>query len=454
MLNHPDRGGDAGTMRAIQMAYDTLSDSSRRAAYDQQKSLDGSAEKQFGSSFAGKEDKANKGVSIAKGLEDSRDGKTGAISQSGFSMSHNSGFEAWLRNQKGLGKTGFYTAEDLLRQKKGGIEADGMSTLLPPLSTTAVCYDKHGPPDEVLYVDKARPLPEKLEHGEVLVHMLAACVNDEDLLRVQTSLAILNDFAPFNRTNNKWDEEELPAIAGIEGVGVVLATAQNVPTLQTGAAPRIISPDPSPHSPLPALAPSRTRARPRTSPTRLRCWPARCARGEGLGHRSARRAQGADRLLGHAARLRLDSIAKGARAGAAAAALRVLALALLRVPAARGLRQREAGRHDHPELRRPADGAGGDSAVQDAQDPDGQPGAGRHGLRPDEGAADGAGGDHGDQGQRQRDGLPEGDRRRDAEARHRCARRRGGEETRHCPAAWRHAGGNRPRTLWTRRRMN
>mgnify|MGYP007111539745 CR=1 FL=1 len=29
-------------------------------------------------------------------------------------MSHSSGFEAWMRNQKGLGKTGFYTAEDLL----------------------------------------------------------------------------------------------------------------------------------------------------------------------------------------------------------------------------------------------------------------------------------------------------------------------------------------------------
>ena len=53
-------------------------------------------------------------------------------------MSHSSGFEAWMRNQKGLGKTGFYTAEDLLRSKRGGIEAtDADSTPLPPLSTTA-----------------------------------------------------------------------------------------------------------------------------------------------------------------------------------------------------------------------------------------------------------------------------------------------------------------------------
>ena len=50
-------------------------------------------------------------------------------------------------------------------------------------------------------------------------------MNDEDLLRVQTSLAVLNDFAPFNRTANKWEEEVLPAVVGVEGVGVVLATA-------------------------------------------------------------------------------------------------------------------------------------------------------------------------------------------------------------------------------------
>ena len=65
--------------------------------------------------------------------------------------------------------------------------------------------------------------------------MLAACINDEDLLRVQTSLSILNDFAPFNRTNNKWEEIDLPGVGGVEGIGIVLATAKNVPTLKTGA---------------------------------------------------------------------------------------------------------------------------------------------------------------------------------------------------------------------------
>jgi hypothetical protein len=77
-------------------------------------------------------------------------GKDGAIAQQTLNMSHQAGFDAWLRNQKGLGKHGFYTAEDLLRQKRGGIEAtDAMATSLPPLTTTAICFDKHGPPEEV-----------------------------------------------------------------------------------------------------------------------------------------------------------------------------------------------------------------------------------------------------------------------------------------------------------------
>ena len=226
MVNHPDRGGDPAVWGELQKAYDVLSDPQRRAAYDKSRVMDqGSAEKQYAEGFASGEKKLSSKMSITSEIQG------GALDRlGGEKMSHSAGFEAWMRNQKGLGKASFYTAEDLLRSKRGGIEAtDATATYLPPLSTTAVCYDKHGPPEEVLYVDKARALPEKLAHGEVLVHMLAACVNDEDLLRVQTSLAVLNDFAPFNRTANKWEEEELPAVVGVEGVGVVLATAQNVP---------------------------------------------------------------------------------------------------------------------------------------------------------------------------------------------------------------------------------
>lgn len=47
------------------------------------------------------------------------------------------------------------------------------------MSTESAC---HG---QVLYLEKSRQLPDKLEHGEVLVHMLAASITEEDLLRVQ-----------------------------------------------------------------------------------------------------------------------------------------------------------------------------------------------------------------------------------------------------------------------------
>ena len=186
MLNHPDRGGDPTLWANMQKAYDTLSDPQRRAMYDKAKSTEGGAEKQFAQSFADGDMPPKKGMSISERMEASKKEGAGKLSQTGFNMSHSSGFDAWMRNQKGLGKTGFYTAEDLLRSKRGGIEAtDADSTPLPPLSTTAVCYDKHGPPEDVMYVDKARQLPDKLAHGEVLVHMLAACINDEDMLRVQ-----------------------------------------------------------------------------------------------------------------------------------------------------------------------------------------------------------------------------------------------------------------------------
>ena len=112
------------------------------------------------------------------------------------------------------------------------IEAtDATSLPLPPLAAAAARFDEHGTPERVLYADGAAPLPERLAHGEVLVRMLAAPVGEDDLNRVATPLAVLNDFPPFNRTANKWEPTALPATGGGEGVGIVIATAKNVPTL-------------------------------------------------------------------------------------------------------------------------------------------------------------------------------------------------------------------------------
>jgi len=251
MKNHPDRGGSQEAWTAIQKAFDTLSDLQRRAVYDRtKKDSEGGAERQFQAKFGeGAFDlsdsggaRAKKGglnilqqmAEVAKDEERLKASNRTAVIQTGYEMSHSAGFEAWLRNQQGLGKTGAFTSDDLLRQSRAfgdgmGIEAtDSTSQPLPPLTATAVTFDRHGAPDEVLRVEKDWPMPEKLAHGEVLVYMLAACVNDEDLLRVQTPLTILNDFPPFNRTRNKWEEIPLPSVAGVEGVGVVMATAKNL----------------------------------------------------------------------------------------------------------------------------------------------------------------------------------------------------------------------------------
>jgi len=262
MKNHPDRGGDREVWTSIQKAFDTLTDLQKRAVYDRTKAdAEGGAERQFAQKFgegafdlspAGQEGaRARKGgMSIMKQLDEVKKDEERvkaanrtAVIQTGYEMSHSAGFDAWLRNREGLGTTGFYNAEDLVRKAKafgddmGGIEAtDSTSQPLPPLTATAIKFNAHGAPDDVLYVDEKHALPEKLDHSEVLVYMLAACVNDEDLLRVQTPLTILNDFPPFNRTRNKWEEIPLPAVAGVEGVGIVVACAKNLGKMDPEAA--------------------------------------------------------------------------------------------------------------------------------------------------------------------------------------------------------------------------
>lgn len=216
MKNHPDRGGDPEVWQAIQKAFDTLSDLQRRALYDRgAKDAEGGAERQFQQTFGegafdlsdsggGRARKAGLNIlqqmhEVKKDEERLKQSNRTAVIQTGYEMTHSAGFEAWLRNQQGLGRTGAYTSDDLVRKAKAYGQAGGFGEMettdstarpLPPLTATAVRFDRHGPPDEVLYVDRKFPMPAALEHGEVLVYMLAACVTDEDVLRVQTPLTV------------------------------------------------------------------------------------------------------------------------------------------------------------------------------------------------------------------------------------------------------------------------
>ena len=162
LQNHPDRGGDPLAWAAIQRAYDTLVDAQKRAVYDRTRqgpatNAEASFTQSFGEGAFDLRDEAaasSAAPSTPKGMNiEAQVANAGTLANapSGGGLSHGAGFDAWMRNQKGLGKTGFYTAEDLLRSKHGGISAsDDSATLLPPLSTTAVCYDRHGPPEEAV----------------------------------------------------------------------------------------------------------------------------------------------------------------------------------------------------------------------------------------------------------------------------------------------------------------
>eukprot|EP00964_Phaeocystis_antarctica_P091480 scaffold58678_cov63-Phaeocystis_antarctica.AAC.4 len=302
MKSHPDRGGDPAVWQRVQLAFDTLADPEKRAVYDRsEQDTEGGAEtrlvQQFGAGAfdlsAGGESRTRKGgmsisaqlAAVAKDEERMRENARTSVIEHAGQMSHSAGFDAWIRNQQGLGRHGAFTAEDLLRSAPGGIgggieATESTTTPLPPLTTTAICFDAHGPPEEVLRIDTELALPRKLRHGEVLetlstryphaihtlstryphaihtlsictpstryshaihtrstwypcypqvlVQMLAACVNDDDVFRVQTPLTILNQFPPFSRASNKWRPIALPAVAGGEGVGVVVAAAKDV----------------------------------------------------------------------------------------------------------------------------------------------------------------------------------------------------------------------------------
>ena len=85
-------------------------------------------------------------------------------------------------------------------------------------SISAVIYDKHGNPPEVLRIDRRQqPTPGA---NEVVVEMRAAPINPADLNQIEGKYPI---------------RSELPATPGFEGSGVVVKLGENVESISVGA---------------------------------------------------------------------------------------------------------------------------------------------------------------------------------------------------------------------------
>ncbi len=85
-------------------------------------------------------------------------------------------------------------------------------------SISAVIYDKHGNPPDVLRIEQ-RPWPTP-GPGDVVVEMRAAPINPADLNQIEGKYPV---------------RPELPATPGFEGSGVVVELGQNVENISVGA---------------------------------------------------------------------------------------------------------------------------------------------------------------------------------------------------------------------------
>ena len=83
---------------------------------------------------------------------------------------------------------------------------------LPALTTQAIVFASHGRADEVCRAEPEWPLPRVLRYGEVLVKMIAAPLTESELRWID----------PGGRGG------ALPAVAGHDGVGIVVATSKCV----------------------------------------------------------------------------------------------------------------------------------------------------------------------------------------------------------------------------------
>ena len=201
--------------RALQAAYETLSDDHKRKMYDQTGAITRTAEEEFIDGFGGGtfRDRGRDVATPARSASDLAEQLT--VRQ--VDQSHTAGFEAWMRS-RGTEGVQTFTSDDIISQF-GVVKGSYESVALPAIKHFAVRAQRAGLPKEVLTIDM-EDLPPALEWGEVLVSMRMMPINPADLYTIQTGGMYGLDASQHVGS--------FPFCPGHDGVGIVLKNGPGV----------------------------------------------------------------------------------------------------------------------------------------------------------------------------------------------------------------------------------
>lgn len=226
---HPDKGGDQALFAALREAYDTLADADKRLAYDKDvaagagpdgdglglgRAARGNAELDMLRRFREAEEYSSKDPTELQALSQ----RPKAVE--GFGGGGIMGQIERLREQDVAAAAapearpmtpGSALAARAVTQRFG--VAGAYDVRLPALTTEALVFASHGHANDVCRAEPEWPLGRVLRYGEVLVKMIAAPLTELELRWVETS-----------------GSGPLPAVAGHDGVGIIVATSKCAPS--------------------------------------------------------------------------------------------------------------------------------------------------------------------------------------------------------------------------------
>ena len=226
--HHPDKGGDPALFAALREAYDTLADADKRLAYDKDvaagagpdgdglglgRAARGNAELDMLRRFREAEEYSSKDPTELQALGQRSKGVEG------FGGGGIMGQLERLREQDGAAAApeprpmtpGSQLAARAVTQRFG--VAGAYDVRLPALTTEALVFASHGHANDVCRAEPSWPLGRVLRYGEVLVKMIAAPLTELELRWIEAA-----------------GSGPLPAVAGHDGVGIIVATSKYVPS--------------------------------------------------------------------------------------------------------------------------------------------------------------------------------------------------------------------------------